>query len=191
MTVSRPSFRPVLVRLAAAVMATAFAAAACGTQPAGPPEAGDAAGGPAAQRAPLDFQAKTVDGGEFSGSELDGKPAVLWFWAPWCTICRSEGPAMARVARKHAEAVTFVGVAGRGEVPDMRRFVDDTGTGSFTHAVDEDGSLWSSFGVTSQPAYAFVRPDGGMEVIVGSLPEGDLAERVAALAGRGGRPEPR
>jgi hypothetical protein len=32
------------------------------------------------------FTAKTVDGKEFSGESLTGKPAVLWFWAdelPW------------------------------------------------------------------------------------------------------------
>lgn len=186
----RLSFRPTLLRLAAAFAAAAFAATACGTQPAPGGSAGGASGGGAAQsaQAPLDFQVKTVDDGEFSGSELDGKPAVLWFWAPWCTICRAEGPGVARVAQDHEDTVTFVGVAGHGEVPDMKQFVQDTDTGSFTHVVDEDGSLWSSFGVTSQPAFAFIDADGGMEVVLGSLPEDDLATRVAALAGRGGRP---
>jgi hypothetical protein len=30
----------------------------------------------------LQFAAKTVDGRDFSGQSLAGKPAVLWFWAP-------------------------------------------------------------------------------------------------------------
>jgi hypothetical protein len=29
----------------------------------------------------LKFTAGTMDGGEFSGESLAGKPAVLWFWA--------------------------------------------------------------------------------------------------------------
>jgi thiol-disulfide isomerase/thioredoxin len=34
----------------------------------------------------LRFDAKTVDGKDFSGQSLAGKPAVLWFWAPWCPV---------------------------------------------------------------------------------------------------------
>lgn len=182
----RSPFPFALARLVAVVLVAVFGAAACGSQTPTPPATGDAGAGGGTQ-APLDFRAETVDGGELSSATLAGKPAVLWFWAPWCTICRAEGPGVARVAQQH-DAVTFLGVAGRGEVPDMKQFVADTGTGSFPHVVDEDGSLWSSFGVISQPAFAFIRPDGTMEVIVGTLPEDDLAARVASLAGRGGRP---
>ena len=31
----------------------------------------------------LDFNATTVSGDPFDGASLDGKPTVLWFWAPW------------------------------------------------------------------------------------------------------------
>ena len=43
----------------------------------------------------LRFTAETVDGKEFSGASLAGKPALLWFWAPWCPNCQAEAPAIA------------------------------------------------------------------------------------------------
>jgi hypothetical protein len=48
--------------------------------------------------------------------------------------------------------------------------------------VDHDGSIWSSFGVSAQPAFAFVDDDGTVEVFVGSLGETGLTERMQALA---------
>ena len=30
----------------------------------------------------LQFTATLADGGEFDGTSLTGRPAVLWFWAP-------------------------------------------------------------------------------------------------------------
>ena len=42
--------------------------------------------------------------------------------------------------------VSFVGVAGRGEVPAMKQFVQQTHAGGFTHVVDGDGAIWSAYG---------------------------------------------
>ena len=44
--------------------------------------------------AALAFRATTVDGTAFAGAELAGKKTVLWFWAPWCTVCARAAPAM-------------------------------------------------------------------------------------------------
>lgn len=79
-------------------------------------------------------------------------------------------------------AVTFVGVAARDEVPAMQEFVDTYPVQGFRHLADTDASIWARFGVTRQPAYAFVDADGSVEVIDGALSETDLTERVAALS---------
>ncbi|WP_158854191.1 protein disulfide oxidoreductase [Saccharothrix deserti] len=142
--------------------------------------------GTAAPAAPvaeqLRFAAKTVDGKDFSGESLAGKPAALWFWAPWCPKCQREAPGVAAVAKDNA-AVTFVGVAALDQVPAMQQFVQRFELGGFAHIADIDGAVWKRFGVTAQPAYAFVGRDGNVEVVPGQLSEQELRERVAAIAG--------
>ena len=32
----------------------------------------------------LQFTGTTVSGAPFTAAGLQGKPAVLWFWTPWC-----------------------------------------------------------------------------------------------------------
>ncbi|MGF1646325.1 MAG: redoxin domain-containing protein [Kineosporiaceae bacterium] len=124
----------------------------------------------------------TVDGGSFAAADVSG-PVVYWFWAPWCTICRSEAPEVADVAAEYEGQVTFVGVAGLGPVADMRDFVADTGVEGFAHAVDPDGSVWTGFEVFSQPSYVFVDAAGEARTWTGGLDGNTLREATAALAG--------
>ncbi len=128
----------------------------------------------------LNFTAKTVGGGEFSGRTLAGKPAVFWFWAPWCPTCQREAPDVANVARANPEA-TFVGVAALDEESAMQEFVDKYDIGSFTNIADVDGSVWQRFGVTAQPAFAFVSADGSVDLVRGTLSEPALSTRVGTL----------
>jgi thiol-disulfide isomerase/thioredoxin len=147
--------------------------------------------GPSAAAAPdngsvpseLQFTAQTLAGENFSGDSLLGEPAVLWFWAPWCPVCQREAPMVGTVAQANP-AVRFVGVAAQDEVSAMQEFVDTYPVGGFTHLADTDGAVWARFGVTYQPAYAFVDPAGGINVVKASLSEAELNERVSALSAR-------
>jgi thiol-disulfide isomerase/thioredoxin len=120
------------------------------------------------------FNAKTVKGGNFSGHELAGKPAVLWFWAPWCAICRGEAPDLAALASSFKGKIKVVGVAGLGPVKDMKQFVAQTHTGNFTHLADVSGVIWQRFQVVSQPSFVFITSKGTMYREVGSLSKTDL-----------------
>lgn len=128
----------------------------------------------------LRFTARTVDGRDFDGSSLAGKPAVLWFWAPWCPRCQGEADHIARIARESGDRVTFVGVAAQDKVPAMRRFIDKYDV-KFTHLADTDASVWRRFDVTAQPAYAFIDSTGRVDVVKKPLTENDLIGWVTAL----------
>lgn len=141
-----------------------------------------AAAGPTPQTAPaLQFRGTTLDGAAFSGAALAGKPAVLWFWAPWCTICRGEAPDIARLSAQYAGRVQFVGIAGLGSVDEMKGFVSDTGTGDFTHLSDLDGSLWARFGVPAQPSFVFVTRTGDAQRVIGGISADDLSHVLDQL----------
>jgi thiol-disulfide isomerase/thioredoxin len=176
--------------LLAALAGTAILLAACGsdsgseTSPA--PATSSVAAGDHTQTsthvpAQLRFTARTIDGQEFKGESVLGKPAVFWFWAPWCPTCQREAPMVGQLADAHRN-VTFVGVAALDQLPAMQKFVDQYPVKGFSHLADTDGAVWAKFGVTQQPAYAFVSADGNIDVVTGSLPEAALTERVTALA---------
>lgn len=130
----------------------------------------------------LSFDGELVSGGTFSGADLAGRDAVLWFWAPWCTVCRAEAPDVVEVAAAFGDDVPIIGVASRGPLEDMEAFVAETGTGGFEHLADVDGSIWQSFGVVSQPSFAFIDDSGEIEVVTASFDADELTARLDALA---------
>lgn len=131
--------------------------------------------------AALKFTGTTLDGKAYEGAQLAGKPTALWFWAPWCHICRGEAPTVKELAAKHSGAVTILGVGGLGEADAMREFVDDGDLGAVTHLADEDGKVWKRFDVTSQASWVLLDKDG-TEVYRGRLDHDELVDRVAELA---------
>jgi thiol-disulfide isomerase/thioredoxin len=137
-----------------------------------PPAAGDEAAVPDS----LAFTGTTVGGESFDAAQLAGEPAVLWFWAPWCPICRGQAPDVLAAS----EQVTVVGVGGLDQDSAMQGFVDDTGTGELTHLSDPDGAIWQKFGVETQYTYVLIDADG--EVLhTGPLERQELLDRVGEL----------
>ncbi|MFD7279478.1 redoxin domain-containing protein [Streptomyces sp. NPDC059862] len=119
----------------------------------------------------LQFTATTVDGKPFDAKALAGKPAVLWFWAPWCPTCRGQAAETAKVAADYEGKANVVGVAGPDKNAAMRDFVADTGTGPFPHLSDEAGEVWQRFEITEQSHYVILDKTGAT-VYEGVLPGG-------------------
>jgi len=163
------------LRLPALAFAVAALVAACGS-------GDDSTSSGAAASSPPQFTAEQLGGGELTSASFAGKDTVLWFWAPWCTVCRGEADDVVAAAAALDGKVEIIGVAGRAAVREMEGFVSDTGTGGLTHVVDDDGSIWSSYKVFAQPAYAFIDDSGTVEVFVGALGKKALIERMTALA---------
>ena len=132
--------------------------------------------------ADLDFTATTVDGSRFDGSSLEGKPAVLWFWAPWCPTCRAQSANVSALATEYDGGVGVVGgggldcggaIKGRGErIPHV------------THLGDDRGQVWQHFRVTAQSTYTVIDADGEI-ISEGYLDDAELDDLVARLAGEG------
>ena len=131
----------------------------------------------------MHFTGTTIAGAPFSGASLAGKPAVLWFWTPWCPFCNAEAPSVSTVAAANP-GVTFVGVAARSDPGAMQGFVDKYHLG-FTNLNDADGSIWARYDVPWQPAYVFYRADGSSTFVnnpTSAMPQQELADRVTALS---------
>jgi thiol-disulfide isomerase/thioredoxin len=130
----------------------------------------------------LQFTGTTLSGAPFNGASLQGKPAVLWFWTPWCPFCNAEAPGLSQVAAANP-AVIFVGVAAHSDVGAVQNFVSKYNL-HFTNLNDTDGSIWARYNVPWQPAWVFYRPDGSSTFVnnpTSAMPQQELAGRVAAL----------
>ncbi|OBG71576.1 MULTISPECIES: redoxin domain-containing protein [unclassified Mycobacterium] len=130
----------------------------------------------------LQFTGTTLSGAPFNGASLQGKPAVLWFWAPQCPFCNAEAPGVAQAAAANL-GVTFVGVVGHSDVGAAQDFVSKYHL-NFTNLNDADGSIWARYNVPWQPAYVFYRADGSSTFVnnpTSAMSAQELSDRVAAL----------
>lgn len=175
--------RRYLLVVIAVVLATTGCAAAVSTADPGnqlaPSQDRQGSGQLATVLQPL--QGTSLDEKPFSPDRLAGKSVVLWFWAPWCTICRGEAPSVARAAAELGNDVTFVGVPGLGTRNEMQQFVDDTGVGGFRHLPDDNGDIWKAYGIASQPAWVFITSSGKASTFNGALGYDKIIELAANL----------
>ncbi|MEE9417555.1 MAG: hypothetical protein V3V01_19910, partial [Acidimicrobiales bacterium] len=97
--------------------------------------------------------------------------------------CRREAPAVAEVTASYAGEVTILGVAGRDNIEASQAFVTELGVEKIDHLFD-DADVWSRFGVTSQPSWAFINDDGTIDVKFGRLGADGLMTAIADLEAR-------
>jgi thiol-disulfide isomerase/thioredoxin len=110
----------------------------------------------------LQFSGTTLDGAAYDAAQLAGKPAVLWFWAPWCATCASEAQSVADFNEEYAGRLTFLGVAGMGTTKAMHEFVSDLDVGALTHLNDPGGKIWSKFAIVEQSTYVLLDTAGSI-----------------------------
>jgi peroxiredoxin len=172
---SSPSVTPTASRTTSPTASpTASPAATKRATPAPPPKSPQVAES-------LVFTAKTVDGKTIRGASLAGKPAVLWFWTPWCPLCHDQVPDVQDAARRFAGKVNVVGVAGMDSAGPIKKFVSEQGIGTFPNVCDESGAVWKHFQVTSQGTYVLIDAAGKIRHR-GYLDGESLRNRIAKLS---------
>lgn len=137
-------------RLLAAILLAALATACSGDKP-------DPVGGRCppdgllgeGDLIPMECSFPDLAGGErLVLGELRGRPAVLNFWASWCTYCLKEMPAFERVHKALGDRVSFVGadlVGVDGETEALGRSYASARGVTYRLIVDSDGLLYSHF----------------------------------------------
>ncbi len=108
----------------------------------------------------LDFSGTTLDGAPYDAAQLLGKPAVLWFWAPWCATCAGQAQSVADDHEEYAGRLAFLGVAGMGTTKAMRQFVSDMQVGAVTHLNDPKLKIWTKFTIVEQSTYVMIDAAG-------------------------------
>lgn len=106
------------------------------------------------------FTAQRISGGSI---RLPGaRPAVLLFFGVECGGCGPTATAMAAVQADRSTVADFAAVdMVPGEsVQDIKRFLTTNNATALAFASDSDGSLFTSYGVTSLTTVVILGPDG-------------------------------
>lgn len=82
---------------------------------------------------------------------------------------------------QYCDDVTFVGVAGRDDLSAITEFIDTLSVGAFEHVVDDDGSVWADYAITTQPSFVFIDDNGTTSTHVGALGVDGLSEALNDL----------
>jgi len=126
------------------------------------------------------FELETLDGDTVSLADARGRPAVIYFFAPWCTVCNysSHNIVALREARPEEELAVFAVGLGWEDAGDVRRFARDHELNVPVLLGDE--RIQRDYKVTSFPTVYVVDPAGNVsDAVVGYTTE--LGLRLRSL----------
>ncbi len=119
--------------------------------------------GSARNKTLFDVDVVRVSSGQTTNLEQlskEGKPTLLWFWAPHCSICRAEAPKVLAFAAEHGDDIQIIGLGAQDSYAQAEGFLEDTGTQGLEMVWDKTGSSWVHYEVTNQPTVIVVGADG-------------------------------
>lgn len=136
----------------------------------------NAASGRAAPALPTD----RLSGEAVSLASLRGRPALVVFWASWCTPCEQEAPALERFARSLHGRATLVGVNWSDpSLAGAKAFVKRFGW-TFPNLRDPDETSGQKFGVSGLPTTYAIDSSGRIrDTLRGPQTQVTLAQALA------------
>ena len=112
-----------------------------------------------------DFTMYTLDGVAVKLSDLEGKPAILNFWASWCGPCKSEMPELEEAYQQYGNKINFAIVnltdGSRDTKEAASAYIKGQGY-TFPVYYDLDLAGAKAYGVTSIPFTVFINAKGEM-----------------------------
>jgi thiol-disulfide isomerase/thioredoxin len=127
-------------------------------------QAGTAAAG--VVQAP-DFNIVTLTGDRLTKDSLQGRPALLIFWAPWCRFCQKELPVLSRFVK--AEKPAALRVLSIGFADSQSNIAGYVATHAdafaFPTSYDRDNEMARAYRVTATPTTVLVNERGEVVLV--------------------------
>lgn len=141
--------------------------------------------GDAGRRAPA-LPSQVLRGPRVDLASLRGKPALVNFWASWCTPCKQETPELERLARALRGRARVVGVDWNDTTANATEFIRQHG---LTYPILRDGSseVGNRYGLSGLPT-TFVLDSRGRiaRTLRGPQTSATLREALAPLSSESG-----
>jgi len=131
------------------------------------------------------FTLETPFGDIYSLEDAKGQPILVFFWASWCTVCKSVMPGLESVYEEFAPLgfkIFAVNVTNLDVLSSALKYFSSQGY-SFPMLIDQDGAVAGLYQIHAVPTSILIKPDGKIsDVIIGSgLSEGFLHARLDQL----------
>jgi cytochrome c biogenesis protein CcmG, thiol:disulfide interchange protein DsbE len=122
--------------------------------------------------------------GDLQLSSLAGRPIVMNFWASWCTNCRQESPAIAKVAEAVGSKVRFLGIDTEDEQGAALKFISKYGI-TYQVVSDVNEVVAAKYGVPGLPTTVFISATGKriLGIYIGALTAASLTSILHRLYG--------
>jgi cytochrome c biogenesis protein CcmG/thiol:disulfide interchange protein DsbE len=109
-----------------------------------------------------------------------GKPALVNFFASWCTPCLAEHPLLERLAK--TEGITIIGVAWKNKPEEARAWLERLGDPFAAAGYDLDGSMAVNWGLSGVPETFLIDAQGIVRLhIRAPILEKDVESRILPL----------
>jgi len=108
-----------------------------------------------------DFDFISFDGEEISSTDLEGKVAVINFWASWCKPCESEAAELEEAWRKYQPRgdVVFLGIDYVDTEPEAKAYLEKFDV-TYPNGPDLRTSISQAFRIRGVPETYIIGKDG-------------------------------
>lgn len=106
-----------------------------------------------------DFTMNSLDGEQYTLSELRGQWVMLNFWATWCGPCVAEMPFLQDIANTHSEELILLGINYYESAEDVRPFVTEHRL-NFPILMDPSDAMMADYSVQALPQTILIDPQG-------------------------------
>ena len=109
-----------------------------------------------------DFTLLTLDGGQFTLIDVQGKPAIIFFMAYWCGPCIPEAQALAQLKQEYGNGINIIAVDvdPSSNVDLLSQFKQASGNGEYTWGFDIDQKMTASYRVRALDTTLVLDADG-------------------------------
>lgn len=135
------------------------------------------------------FTLETPQGAAHSLADYQGNPVLVFFWASWCSVCKSAMPGLEAVYQEFAQQgfrILAVNTANQDSRSAAEAYFQSQGY-TYTMLLDQDGTTADLYRMRAVPTSVLIDPEGKVvDVIIGSgISAGFLRARLGNLFSEG------